>query len=109
MQLSRPDQPPEALIDALAQGLGALGAVKAAWLVQARRKGQAEPSWLLGVDHRGSWSPVDAAITSAIDGVDLAGRALEATSLTLNPLARDLRAGIPVVAQRRGFLDFLKG
>jgi hypothetical protein len=110
MMLSHPKQTPTALIAALASGLGALGAVKGAWLLQAQRAGQAEPSWLLGVDHAGSWSLVDAAITRAIAGIDLAGRTLEATPITLSPLSRDLRGGIPVVApKKRGLFAFLKG
>jgi hypothetical protein len=108
--LSHPAQLPSALIAALASGLGALGAVKGAWLLQAQRAGQAQPSWLLGVDHTGSWSVVDAAITQAIAGVDLAGRTLEATPMTLSPLSRDLRGGIPIVApKKRRLFAFLKG
>jgi hypothetical protein len=110
MLLTHPAIKPDALISALASGLGALGAVKGAWLLQAQRSGQPEPSWLLGVEHGGSWNIIDAAITRAIAGVDLGGRTLEATPITMSPLSRDLRGGIPIVApKRRGFFDFLKG
>ena len=108
--LTHPAVRPQALIDALARGLGAVISIKGAWLMQAQRTGQPEPSWLLGVEHRGSWTAVDKAITQAIAGVDLGGRNLEAVAITLSPLSRDLRGGIPIVApKRRGLFSFLRG
>jgi hypothetical protein len=107
--LGHPAERPEALIAALARELGALGQVKAAYLLLAHRADKPEPSWLLGVDQDGDWNEVRAAIGRAVAGDILKGRALDAQPLSRSALAQDLRGGIPILApKRRGFLSFFR-
>jgi len=105
--LAHPKQIPTALIEALAHELGALQFVRGAWMMLAMRAGQAEQSWMLGVDHEGSWPEVRGAIGRALAGDILGGRTLDATPLKGNSLASTLRTGIPVIAAKRGFLQKL--
>ena len=70
----------------------------------AMRGGEAEQSWMLGVDHTGAWQEVRDAIGRAIAGDILGGRVLDAMPLDGSSLAVTLRTGIPVTAAKRGFL-----
>lgn len=105
--LGHPSERPEALIAALGRELGALKSVKGAWLMLAMRAGQSEQSWMLGIDHQGSWSDVQAAIGRAVAGDVLQGRPLDALPLDNSSLASTLRNGILVTAAERGFLKKL--
>jgi len=98
MLLSHPSDKPTKLIAALKRELGALKSVRGAWLMQAMRAGQSEPSWMLGVDNLGSWQDVQAAISRALAGGGLLDRTLDAMPLDNSPISLNLRAGIPVVA-----------
>jgi hypothetical protein len=102
--LGHPTETPIDLIEALAREFGALQIVKGAWLMLAMRGGEAEQSWMLGVDHTGAWQDVQDAIGRALTGDILAGRILDALPLEGNSLASTLRTGIPVIAATRGFL-----
>ncbi len=53
--LAHPKQRPDALIEALGRELGAVGTVSGAWLMLAMRAGAKDQSWMLGVEHSGSW------------------------------------------------------
>src|SRR5689334_18720289 len=64
--LGHPSEMPSELIAALAREFAATPAVRGAWLMLAMRAGQAEQSWMLGVDHKGSWQRVCDAITRAV-------------------------------------------
>ena len=109
MLLSHPAQKPAALIEALASTLGAVRGIKGAWLMQAHHGGEAEPVWMLGVDHVGPWSDVNSAIQQAVGAVDLQGRKLEATSAQAG-FGKQLRQGIPIfAAKKRGLFDFMRG
>ena len=76
-------------------------------LMLAMRAGQSEQSWMLGVDHKGSWQDVRDAIGRAIKGDVLRGRMLDALPLEGSSLAVTLRTGIPVIAAKRGFFQKL--
>jgi SseB protein C-terminal domain/SseB protein N-terminal domain len=105
--LGHPKEIPDALIAALGRELGAVKSVRGAWLMLAMRAGQSEQSWMLGVDHHGSWPDVQAAINRAVAGDVLKGRPLDALPLEGSSLASTLRTGIPVIAAKRGFLQKL--
>jgi hypothetical protein len=105
--LGRPKQAPEALIAALGRELGALKTVQGAWLLQAQHAGENQPSWMLGVDHNGDWRDVQGALNRAVRGDILRGRFLDAVPIKESSLDSDLRAGIPVIAAKRGFLSKL--
>jgi SseB protein C-terminal domain/SseB protein N-terminal domain len=107
MLLVHPGEIPEALIAALRSELGANKSVRGAWLMLAMRAGQPERSWMLGVDHHGSWNDVSAAIGRAVAGDVLKGRMLDAMPLDDGSLSSTLRTGIPVTAENRGFLKKL--
>jgi hypothetical protein len=92
------------LIEALGRELGVVKTVKGAWLMLAMLPGNAEQSWMLGVDHAGAWQDVQDAIGRAIAGDILEGRILDAMPLEGSSLASTLRTGIPVIAAKRGFL-----
>ena len=100
--LGHPSEIPHALIAALGRELGAVASVRGAWLLLAMREGQSEQGWMLGVDHRGPWDEVAAAIDRACAGDVLAGRMLDATPLDDSPLSSTLRTGIPVTAGKAG-------
>jgi hypothetical protein len=102
--LSHPDDMPTRLIAALGRELGALKSVRGAWLMQAMRDGQSEPSWMLGVDNMGSWQDVQAAIGRALAGGQLLDRALDAMPLDHSPISINLRSGIPIIAANSGIL-----
>jgi hypothetical protein len=102
--LYHPKQIPVALIEALGRELGVVKTVKGAWLMLAMLPGNAEQSWILGVDHAGAWQDVQDAIGRAIAGDILEGRILDAMPLEGSSLASTLRTGIPVTAAARGFL-----
>ncbi len=107
--LGHPVERPEALIAALGRELGALGQVKAAFLLLAHRADKAEQSWLLGVDQDGDWNEVRSAIGRAVAGGVLGGRALDAQPLSQSSLAQDLRGGIPILApKRRSLFSFFR-
>lgn len=102
--LAHPKEIPTDLIEALTRELAAVKSVHGAWLMLAVHAGQTEQSWMLGVDHEGSWHVVRDAIGRAIVGDILGGRLLDALPLEGSALAGTLRTGIPVTAGRSGFL-----
>jgi hypothetical protein len=99
--LAHPKEMPTDLIEALAREFASVKSVHGAWLMLAMRGG--EQSWMLGVDHEGSWQDVRDAIGRAIVGDILGGRVLDAMPLEGSSLAVTLRTGIPVTAAERGF------
>jgi SseB protein C-terminal domain/SseB protein N-terminal domain len=103
--LSRPADVPTKLIAALGRELGALKSVRAAYLMQAMRESQSNPSWMLGVDNMGNWQDVQAAIGRALAGGELLDRELDAMPLDHSPISINLRTGIPVVAAQSGILN----
>jgi hypothetical protein len=103
--LSHPADVPTKLIAALGRELGALKSVRGAWLMQAMRGNQKEPSWMLGVDNMGDWQGVQAAIGRALAGGQLLDRELDAMPLDHSPVSINLRTGIPVVAAKGGILN----
>ena len=103
--LSHPADVPARLVAALSRELGALQSVRGAWLMQALRASQSQPSWMLGVDNMGSWQDVQAAIGRALTGGQLLDRALDAMPLDHSPISINLRTGIPVVAAKGGILN----
>lgn len=105
--LAHPKEVPTDLIAQLAREFGALDSVRCAFLMLAIRAGSSEPSWMLGVDHNGSWEDVRAAIGRALHGDVLGGRMLDAVALDRTSLASTLRTGIPILAEKRGFLQRL--
>jgi hypothetical protein len=105
--LVHPGEIPDALVAALGSELGATKSVRGAWLMLALRAGQPEQSWMLGVDHSGSWNDVRAAIGRAVAGDVLKGRTLDAKPLDDGSLSSTLRTGIPVTAANRGLLKKL--
>ncbi len=105
--LAHPKQIPTALIEALAREFAGLDSVRGAWLMLAMRAGESEQSWMLGVDHKGSWQEVRDAIGRAVAGDVLGGRMLDAKPLDSGELSVTLRSGIPVTAAKRGFLQKL--
>jgi hypothetical protein len=105
--LAHPSEIPDALIAALGRELGAVRSVHGSWLMLAMRAGESEQSWMLGVDHDGSWNDVRAAISRALSGDMLGGRMLDAMSLDDGQLSTTLRTGISVIAARRGFIQEL--
>jgi hypothetical protein len=104
IMLAHPSEIPTALIEALAREFAGVKSVRGAWLMLAMRGGEAEQSWMLGVDHTGAWLEVRDAIGRAIVGDILGGRVLDAMPLDGSSLAVTLRTGIPVTAAKRGFL-----
>lgn len=104
IMLAHPSEIPTALIEALAREFADVKSVRGAWLMLAMRGGEAEQSWMLGVDHTGAWQEVRDAIGRAIVGDILGGRVLDAMPLDDSSLAVTLRTGIPVTAAKRGFL-----
>ena len=107
MLLAHPKQIPTDLIAALAGELETVKAVRGAWLMLAMRAGQSEQSWMLGVDHKGSWQEIRDAIGRAVAGNVLEGRLLDAMPLDGGALSVTLRSGIPITAAKRGFLQKL--
>ena len=105
--LAYPSETPEALIAALGRELDGVKSIRSAWLMLAMRGNQPEQSWMLGVDHDGPWSDVQAAINRAVTGVVLKGRPLDAVPLEHSSFSSTLRTGIPVTAAKRGFLQKL--
>lgn len=114
--LAHPAEPPTALIAALGAELSRMTQVKGAWLMLAHRASDPSQSWMVGVDASGPWDPVSQAIGRVTAVADLGGRALFATPLQDDSLARTLRGGIPIIAaaanaapaKKRGLFDFLK-
>ena len=102
IMLAHPKEIPTALIEALAREFAPVKSVAGAWLMLAMRGG--EQSWMLGVDHNGSWQDVRDAIGRAISGDILGSRMLDAMPLEGSSLAATLRTGIPITAAKRGFL-----
>ena len=78
--------------------------VRGAWLMLAMRGGEAEQSWMLGVDHTGAWQEVRDAIGRAIVGDILGGACSTPCRSTAVHSPSTLRTGIPVTAAKRGFL-----
>jgi SseB protein C-terminal domain/SseB protein N-terminal domain len=105
--LAHPKEIPADLIAALAREFGQLSSVRSAFLMLAQRSGKSEPSWMLGVDHNGSWEDVRAAIGRAIKDDVLGGWMLDAVSLHSSSLASTLRTGIPIIAAKSGLLQKL--
>jgi hypothetical protein len=105
--LGHPSDVPDELIAALSREFGAVKSIRGAWLMLAARAGHAEQSWMLGVDHEGSWSNVLAAINRAVAGNVLKGRPLDAVPLEGSSLASTLRTGIPIPAVKRRFFQKL--
>jgi type III secretion system (T3SS) SseB-like protein len=102
--LAHPKEIPTDLIEALAREFAGVKSVRGAWLMLAMRAGQAEQSWMLGVDHKGAWQEVRDAIGRAIAGDILGGHILDAMPLDGSALAVNLRTGIPVTAAKGGFI-----
>ncbi|KRQ96199.1 hypothetical protein CQ12_23415 [Bradyrhizobium jicamae] len=96
--LGHPREIPIDLIAALARELGVLKTVRGAWLMLAMLPGNAEQSWMLGIDHTGAWQDVQDAIGRALTGDILEGKILDAVPLEGSSLASTLRTGIPVTA-----------
>jgi hypothetical protein len=92
-----PREVPDALIAALGRELGAIE-VNGAWLMLATIPSQAEQSWMLGVDHEGSWDEVRAAIGRPVASGVLGGLMLDAKPLDDSEISATLRTGIPVLA-----------
>jgi hypothetical protein len=107
MLLAHPKEIPTDLIAALGRELGTFSSVRGAWLMLAMRAGKSEQSWMLGVDHDGSWQDIRAAIGRALVGDILKGRVLDAMPLDASSFSSTLRTGIPVIAAKRGFLQKL--
>jgi hypothetical protein len=105
--LAHPKEIPGALISALGRELGALKTVRGAWLMLAMRSGESDQSWMLGIDHNGEWQDIRAAIGRAVTGNILKGRLLDAMPLNDSSFSSTLRTGIPVTAEKRGFLSKL--
>lgn len=105
--LAHPKETPTDLIAALAGELGALKSVRAAFLMLAMRAGQSEQSWMLGVDHDGSWQDVRAAIGRALASDVLRGRMLDAMALDDSSISSTLRTGMPITAAKRGLFQKL--
>lgn len=108
--LGHPREVPTDLIEALARELSKVNTVRGAWLMLAMRSGQSEQSWMLGVDHMGSWQGILDAITRAVGGNILNGRMLDAMPLDAGKMSVTLRGGIPVLTAappKRGFLQKL--
>ena len=105
--LGHPSDVPDELITALSREFSAVKSIRGAWLMLAARAGHPDQSWMLGVDHEGSWSDVQAAITRAVAGNVLKGRPLDAVPLESSSLASTLRTGIPIPAAKRGFFQKL--
>jgi hypothetical protein len=103
--LAHPKEMPADLIEALAREFAVVKSVRGAWLMLAMRGG--EQSWMLGVDHEGSWQDVRDAIGRAIVGDILGGRMLDALPLEGSSFAVTLRTGIPVTAAKPGLLQKL--
>jgi hypothetical protein len=91
------------LIEALARELDDVKSVQGAWLMLAMRAGESEQSWMLGVEHHGSWQDVREAISRSLVGDILGGRMLDAMPLDGSSVAVTLRTGIPVTAAKGGF------
>ena len=107
VMLGHPSDVPNELIAALSREFSAEKSIRGAWLMLAARSGHPDQSWMLGVDHEGSWSIVLAAINRAIAGNVLKGRPLDAVPLESSSLASTLRTGIPIPAAKRGFFQKL--
>ena len=105
--LAHPKEIPNALNAALAREFTSVKSVRGAWLMLAMRAGESEQSWMLGVDHKGSWQEVRDAIGRALVGDILAGRMLDAMPLDGGSLSATLRTGIPITAAKPGFLQKL--
>lgn len=97
-----PSEYPHTLIAALGHALGAVESVRGAWLMLAMRDGESEQTWMLGIDHHGSWDEIVAAIDRALAGNVLKGRPLDSVPLNDSPLSSKLRTGIPVTAAKAG-------
>jgi hypothetical protein len=96
--LGHPKEVPTALIEALRLEFSGVKSIRGAWLMLAMLAGNAEQSWMLGVDHTGAWQDVQDAISRALTGDILKGRILDAVPLERSSLASTLRTGIPVIA-----------
>lgn len=94
--LGHPKEVPTALIAALKREFSEVKSIRGAWLMLAMRAGESEQSWMLGVDHDGSWDDVGAAIARAVAGGILEGKVLDSLPLEGSSLASTLRTGIPV-------------
>ena len=105
--LGHPSDVPNELISALSREFSADKSIRGAWLMLAARAGHPDQTWMLGVDHEGSWSNVLAAINRAVAGDVLKGRPLDAVPLEDSSLASTLRTGIPIPAVKRGFFQKL--
>lgn len=107
VMLGHPSDVPNELIAALSREFAVEKSIRGAWLMLAARAGHPDQSWMLGVDHRGSWSKVLAAINRAVAGNILKGRPLDAVPLEDSSLASALRVGIPIPAAKRGLFQKL--
>lgn len=107
VMLGHPSDVPDELIAALSREISAEKSIRGAWLMLAARAGHPDQSWMLGVDHEGSWSNVLAAINRAVAGNVLKGRPLDAVPLESSSLALTLRTGIPIPAAKRGLFQKL--
>jgi hypothetical protein len=105
--LGHPSDVPDELISALSREFSVEKSIRGAWLMLAARAGHPDQTWMLGVDHKGSWSNVLAAINRAVAGNVLKGRPLDAVPLESSSLASTLRTGIPIPAAKRGLFQKL--
>ena len=107
--LAHPKETPRDLIAALAREFAATPEVRGAWLMLAMRQGADAQSWMLGVDHKGDWQNVRAAIGRAVKGNVLNGMILDAKPLDASEVSVTLRTGIPILtaAPKRGFFQKL--
>jgi SseB protein C-terminal domain/SseB protein N-terminal domain len=107
--LAHPKEIPVDLIAALAREFEALPGMRGAWLMLAMREGASEQTWMLGVDHKGDWQDVRAALSRAVKGDVLNGMMLDAMPLNAGELSVTLRTGIPILtaAPKRGFIQKL--
>jgi hypothetical protein len=96
--LGHPKEVPTALIEALKREFSEVKSIRGAWLMLAMLAGNADQSWMLGVDHAGAWQDVQDAIGRALTGDILKGRILDAVPLEGSSLASTLRTGILITA-----------
>jgi len=109
--LGHPKESPHALIAALARELGAVAAVRGAWLMLGMISGtdMNRQSWMLGVDFTGDWAAIQAAIDRATADGALGQDVLNAVQLDESSLSSTLRTGIPIVSPKPGLIKKLFG
>jgi len=94
--LTHPAQRPDALIKRLTAAFRDEPTVRGAWLMSAIRGDQLQPTWMVGVDHAGDWTIVQAALRKALDGFAF-DRPLDVIDLSNKP-HDTLRSGVSLLA-----------